>query len=548
MTQSYPDVPATDKQRLSRSKFLQRDEAQRSSFSGTDFPTDPAPLVGQSCFRTDEGKFYIFKGAPLNWVLAFPYVVDQGTSFPGTPAGVQFFYRTDLDAVFVHTDGDWLQIAPAVVAMGTAEPEEPADGALAWRTDQGRLKFYDGSSWIVIGPLGATEITRAHDLGGTGVASRTLAKVTSDWANAADWGVAAQSSGAGADQNTALTRAIAAVAAGGGGRLILPRGIIPLTGGLARQSKVMLEGQGQEATTLYLKSASNTWMFKSAAAHFGGFRDLTIDGNGDNQSSSSVLIEAACDDVVYENVFVKNTHDNGITIQQNDSNTTRSRRPSIRNCRFQNIGYHAISLSWSDDAVVSGNQGKDVKEAFIANANSHGSKIHGNGARNEASYYGALGFPGIRVSNGSRDCAVVGNTIEHFKRGIMALGAQRCVFSGNVTRDLFQQGFFVSRSDEGDACDNNTFQGNLVEYAGQGGGDPSTDKVGFFCRGAPDNTFIGNRVFDNAGSMTWGFVMVDYAGVQMIDNIFVGNAAKGMASGLAYWDRAGSNVIANNKP
>lgn len=47
---------------------INNDESLRSLFSGTSFPTSPAPVIGQPCYRTDEKLLYIYTAG--GWVEA----------------------------------------------------------------------------------------------------------------------------------------------------------------------------------------------------------------------------------------------------------------------------------------------------------------------------------------------------------------------------------------------------------------------------------------------------------------------------------------------
>lgn len=63
MPQDFPSVADSVAVRDGREPILARDEALRSMFSGTAFPTTPAPVAGQMCFRTDLGGRFVFDGA-----------------------------------------------------------------------------------------------------------------------------------------------------------------------------------------------------------------------------------------------------------------------------------------------------------------------------------------------------------------------------------------------------------------------------------------------------------------------------------------------------
>lgn len=67
MAQAYNDVPATDTLAASRGKLLDRDDALKSNFSGTAFPTTGL-LVGMTCFRTDLNKLYMLKDTTPTWL------------------------------------------------------------------------------------------------------------------------------------------------------------------------------------------------------------------------------------------------------------------------------------------------------------------------------------------------------------------------------------------------------------------------------------------------------------------------------------------------
>lgn len=67
MPQTYSDIPSTDTLANSRQKILDRDEANRSNFSGTAFPTSGL-VVGMRCHRTDLNKIYVLKDTTPTWV------------------------------------------------------------------------------------------------------------------------------------------------------------------------------------------------------------------------------------------------------------------------------------------------------------------------------------------------------------------------------------------------------------------------------------------------------------------------------------------------
>jgi len=95
MPQIYPDIPSTKAVRDSRQDILDRDEAIRSAFSGTTFPSTNL-VVGMFCFRTDLGQIYeLTATSPVTWTripLGVPVPLAQG----GTGASDAATARTNL--------------------------------------------------------------------------------------------------------------------------------------------------------------------------------------------------------------------------------------------------------------------------------------------------------------------------------------------------------------------------------------------------------------------------------------------------------------------
>ena len=95
MAQTYPDIPSTKAVRDSRQDILDRDEALRSAFSGTTYPSTNL-VIGMFCFRTDLGQlFELTATSPVTWTripLGVPVPVNQG----GTSATDAATARTNL--------------------------------------------------------------------------------------------------------------------------------------------------------------------------------------------------------------------------------------------------------------------------------------------------------------------------------------------------------------------------------------------------------------------------------------------------------------------
>ena len=95
MPQTYPDIPSTKAVRDSRQDILDRDEAVRSAFSGTTYPSTNL-VIGMFCFRTDLGQiFELTATSPVTWTripLGVPVPIAQG----GTAAADAATARTNL--------------------------------------------------------------------------------------------------------------------------------------------------------------------------------------------------------------------------------------------------------------------------------------------------------------------------------------------------------------------------------------------------------------------------------------------------------------------
>jgi len=72
MAQTYNDIASTDTLSASRQKILDRDDAIKSSFSGSAFPTTGL-VVGMTCYRTDTNALYRLKDTTPTWVLEMDF-------------------------------------------------------------------------------------------------------------------------------------------------------------------------------------------------------------------------------------------------------------------------------------------------------------------------------------------------------------------------------------------------------------------------------------------------------------------------------------------
>lgn len=80
MSQTFNNIPASTKLKDSLADILARDEALRTTFSGTSFPSSQP--IGCKCYRTDETKWYMLTSTgPDVWTqipLGVPVPINQG--------------------------------------------------------------------------------------------------------------------------------------------------------------------------------------------------------------------------------------------------------------------------------------------------------------------------------------------------------------------------------------------------------------------------------------------------------------------------------------
>ena len=157
MAQTYPDIPATKAVRDSRQDILDRDEAVRSAFSGSTFPSTNL-VVGMFCFRTDLGQLYeLTATSPVTWTripLGVPVPLAQG----GTGASDAAAARTNLGLATLAVkntvaaaDIDNAAIQTAKLQDGSVTTAKIADGQVT------TAKLADGQ--VTTAKLGDAQIT-----------------------------------------------------------------------------------------------------------------------------------------------------------------------------------------------------------------------------------------------------------------------------------------------------------------------------------------------------------------------------------------------------
>ena len=134
---------------------INNDESLRSLFSGTSFPTSPAPVIGQPCYRTDEKLLYIYTAD--GWVEA-----SQIGSIPNevkVARGIQNSLNSRL-SVSLNDDGslkspatanvsEWKKTGLAVTRVDGTSFEVDTDQTAIF-TKYRKLKVNTESSYVIM--------------------------------------------------------------------------------------------------------------------------------------------------------------------------------------------------------------------------------------------------------------------------------------------------------------------------------------------------------------------------------------------------------------
>lgn len=140
MAQSYPDIPSSDQLVASRQKILDRDEALRSSFSGTTQPS--SPVVGQFWLDTDESPMKLYQCVQITPSVVFreiPFGTLSALATANPAALVVDLIATTQTAWRVPTGAD------------TNRPGTPQEGMIRGSTTQGAFEGYISGAWRPIG-------------------------------------------------------------------------------------------------------------------------------------------------------------------------------------------------------------------------------------------------------------------------------------------------------------------------------------------------------------------------------------------------------------
>jgi hypothetical protein len=254
-----------------------------------------------------------------------------------------------------------------------------------------------------------------------------------------------------------------------------------------------------------LKAKAGTSISVLVATGRAGIRleGFTIDGNKDNVTGGNGIVLEGCTEFMVRGVWVKNAYNVGILIDADG--TTACTDGTITGCRVSAPGGHGIALSGTAGdgttsgpkrVAICGNVVTDAGQSAINASQSRSCSVTGNSVYRSGST--VTGFAGIRLSNGSTNCTVAGNSIDGTSRGVFIVadagaGDGACSYnsvSGNTIRGCQQQAILC----EGPY---NSITGNTVRDCVQDGA--SLDGA-IRVASASYCTVVGNTVVDTAGT------------------------------------------------
>jgi hypothetical protein len=369
---------------------LARDEANRTSFSGTAFPTDPTPADGQWCWRTDEKRLYQRQGGA--WVA-----VDGERTWSTLTA------MRAVDAAALVFDG------AIGTLLGTTAIGDLAPTVYQWDADSSAVHDAD----LVVRPTAGTaasgvgrwlKVAASSSAEMTPVVRDTLAGARDRLGGARTFDIRAYGATGGSDDTTAIQAAIDAAstwAVSNTARAVVfvPRGTW-IHAGLTLKTRVVIRGEGPSASTLKMKNSTNAnsitgldaatlWAGDTAGGLIEwGLHHLTIDGNkANNTSGHGVRVYGRSGDV--ENVYIINTAQVGFWSKWGLSGVTQNHRGGeawVRDCYISNLGEEGIIQEGPNDShydnvfVVDASQKNDNAYDAIwikgAAANARFNRVH----------------------------------------------------------------------------------------------------------------------------------------------------------------------------
>lgn len=317
------------------------------------------------------------------------------------------------------------------------------------------------------------------------------------------------------DDTTAVQAAIDACNAAGGGVVFFPEGTY-ICSTLTWYSNIYGVGVGMQSSILKLKAGTDDDLIKGYnfasltggdtvdGIHDFGFRDLKLDGNKDNNASTSWCLRFYGYRPFLQDVWVANGNDGGIYSQGFTS--TDPINGANRYGRFSNV---EVSSCGGDGVYINGIGDSIFSECVIHNNSGDG--IH----------VGPIGF-GVKLYG----CHIYGNPQDHCVHS----EAAGMLMVGNIFEGADDSLVWLDAG-----ADNNQIKGNYFYAAGT-----QTTKIGVEIDEAETFSIVGNHF---VGQTDGSVYSTDDDGSGYISGNYVFQAS-GTAFGGTF---AGSTLINNNQ-
>lgn len=268
----------------------------------------------------------------------------------------------------------------------------------------------------------------------------------------------------GTNDQALINLAVEQIFDAGGGTVKLLPGVFNVSGNVLVRSNVNLEGSGwrsvirlADESTLDLagivRSKRDTPFSADIEIHNSRLADFQIDGNRDNQTSSSDKygVYGAFTDSIFEDLYIRNTSSYGFDPHENSRNGAATLNLTVRNNIVENAGLDGITLDKVRDSLIEGNL-------------AYNNDRHGINLVSEAEYTGLFdnvavgnGGNGITVQTGSRKLDIANNEfVSNDLNGIYVPEEGVNVIRDNLVRSNGNYGINLRRSS------GNLVQNNLV--------------------------------------------------------------------------------------
>jgi parallel beta-helix repeat protein len=283
-----------------------------------------------------------------------------------------------------------------------------------------------------------------------------------------------------------------------GGIVFLKAGTYDITAPIEMKDNVTLQGAGKGTVLVLANNADDRVITNDD--HVSGndnfaIRDLTIDGNGDNQTIAPNTSGTGYDAVYFiycTNVLVQNCHifdGNRHNLFLSDS----CQYARILGNRIDNsLGLTNIALFTATDITVSGNISSSAGETGIKTDSCHTIDITGNTFTNNTTV-------GVYLTSSS-NVTVTGNAIRGGQNGIRMVSQDYSTITGNVMRDNSLDAIKLLQN-----CNYHTITGNLIRNNGSASAN-TYDGIGIADSGTgcTNITITGNTIVDVNSKMRYG--------------------------------------------